>query len=180
MATQNASRSELPVAPKRRLFRNGRRWATAALATACAVATTVIVAPESFALGASHATGRAVAHAVTSDEHFVRPVAGADPAPAKHFSAPVRTARPVVAAPTSPSPTTAAASPWLHTNKAQIVTATGAGYSIRAVNWFGMETSNCAPHGLWQIKLGAALDQIKSWGFNTLRLPYANQCLDPG
>jgi endoglucanase len=43
-----------------------------------------------------------------------------------------------------------------------------------------METSNCAPHGLWQIKLGVALDEIKSWGFNTLRLPYANQCLNPG
>ena len=102
---------------------------------------------------------------------------------AGHFLAPARHGPPSTAAAPAPTPTatpTRDRSPWLHTNKAQIVTATGAAYTIRAVNWFGMETSNCAPHGLWQIKLGAALDEIKSWGFNTLRLPYANQCLDPG
>lgn len=40
-----------------------------------------------------------------------------------------------------------------------------------------METSNCAPHGLWSISLDSGLAQIKSIGFNTIRLPYSNECL---
>jgi endoglucanase len=66
---------------------------------------------------------------------------------------------------------------WLHTDGAQIRTSDNSGYVIRAVSWFGMETSNCAPHGLWSIKLEAGLAQIKSMGFNTIRLPFSNECL---
>jgi len=65
----------------------------------------------------------------------------------------------------------------LHTEGSRIVTAAGADFTIRAVNWFGMETANCAPHGLWQISLDQAMDQIASFGFNTVRLPYSSECL---
>lgn len=81
------------------------------------------------------------------------------------------------------SSTTAASSTlpgWLHTSGSKIVDASGHTVTIRAVNWFGLETSNCAPHGLWTISIATALDQIRSFGFNAIRLPYANQCLDPG
>ncbi len=69
---------------------------------------------------------------------------------------------------------------WLHTSGSKIEDASNHVVTIRAVNWFGLETSNCAPHGLWTISLDTALAQIRSFGFNAIRLPYANQCLDPG
>jgi endoglucanase len=73
-----------------------------------------------------------------------------------------------------------APSGWFHTSGARIVTASGSPVTLKAVNWFGLETANCAPHGLWTISLDQALDQMKSFGFNTIRLPFANQCLDQG
>jgi endoglucanase len=66
---------------------------------------------------------------------------------------------------------------WLHTDGGTIRTEDNEEYSIRAVSWFGMETSNCAPHGLWSINLDAGLAHIKSMGFNTIRLPFSNECL---
>jgi aryl-phospho-beta-D-glucosidase BglC (GH1 family) len=43
-----------------------------------------------------------------------------------------------------------------------------------------METSNYAPHGLWTRELGSVLDQIKSLGYNSVRVPYTNQMFDAG
>ncbi len=76
-----------------------------------------------------------------------------------------------------PSPAVAATSGWLHTDGAAIKTEAGQTYTIKAVAWFGMETSNCAPHGLWSISLDAGLASIASMGFNTIRLPFSNECL---
>ena len=67
--------------------------------------------------------------------------------------------------------------PHLHTDGSRIVTESGEGFTIRAVNWFGLETSNCAPHGLWTISLDQAMDQIASSGFNAIRLPFSSECL---
>ncbi|GAA0998720.1 cellulase family glycosylhydrolase [Subtercola frigoramans] len=72
---------------------------------------------------------------------------------------------------------TATGSGWLHTDGATIKTAANAPYVIKGAAWFGLETSNCAPHGLWSISLDSGLAQIKSMGFNTLRLPFSNECL---
>lgn len=66
---------------------------------------------------------------------------------------------------------------WLHTSGAMILTSNNRPYTIRAVSWFGMETPTCAPHGLWAIALDEGLARIASLGFNTIRLPYANECL---
>ncbi len=66
----------------------------------------------------------------------------------------------------------------LHTAGSQILDASDKPFRIRAVNWFGMETSNCAPHGLWQISLDAGMTQIASFGFNAIRLPFSNQCIE--
>src|SRR4051812_10602449 len=65
----------------------------------------------------------------------------------------------------------------LHTSGSQILDSANVPFRIKAVNWFGMETSNCAPHGLWQISLDSGMAQIAGFGFNTIRLPYSNQCL---
>jgi endoglucanase len=75
-------------------------------------------------------------------------------------------------------PRTSAVSPF-RTSGAQIVDANGNEVRITGVNWFGLETSNFAPHGLWSRGLGEMLDQIAASGFNTIRLPYTNQLFDP-
>lgn len=48
---------------------------------------------------------------------------------------------------------------------------------LTGVNWFGFETSNLAPHGLWARDYKSVLKQIKDLGFNTLRLPWCNDVL---
>lgn len=108
--------------------------------------------------------------------HAADPTAGAIAPRPKTAQAPAAAANPAAAA----APTTAGrkgSSRWLHTEGAQIKTATGSTFTIRGISWFGMETANCAPHGLWSVSVASVLDRIKGWGFNTLRLPYANQCL---
>jgi endoglucanase len=87
--------------------------------------------------------------------------------------APPAAASPAVAPSTAVPP----ASGWLHTSGGRILTASGSPYVIKGVSWFGMETSNCAPHGLWTISLDSGLAQIRSMGFTTLRLPFSNECL---
>jgi endoglucanase len=47
------------------------------------------------------------------------------------------------------------------------------------VNWSGLETSGFAPIGLRTRKIDDTLDQIAAAGFNTIRLPYSNQLLEP-
>jgi len=91
------------------------------------------------------------------------PIGGPTAAPTAEAAAPAETDRPV--------------SGWLHTDGATIETADGSPYVIKAISWFGLETGNCAPHGLWSISLDAGLAQIASLGFNTIRLPYSNECL---
>jgi len=66
---------------------------------------------------------------------------------------------------------------WLHTSGATIKTAKNKPYVIKAVSWFGMELASCAPHGLWQISLDEGMASIKSMGFNTVRVPFSNECL---
>ena len=60
----------------------------------------------------------------------------------------------------------------------QIVDASGNSVRIAGVNWFGMETTTFAPHGLWARGYREMMDQMKSLGFNTIRLPYSDQLFD--
>lgn len=66
---------------------------------------------------------------------------------------------------------------WLHTSGSKILKADNSEYVIKATSWFGMETDICAPHGLWTMSMDAGLDNIAGMGFNTIRLPFSNQCL---
>jgi len=54
-----------------------------------------------------------------------------------------------------------------------IVDAKGKVILPRGVNWFGMETDTHAPHGLWKRDYKEMLAQIKSLGYNVIRLPYS-------
>lgn len=48
------------------------------------------------------------------------------------------------------------------------------------VNWFGFETPNYVVHGLWSRNWEDMLLQIKSLGFNAIRLPFCTQSVKPG
>ncbi len=69
---------------------------------------------------------------------------------------------------------------YLHTDGNQIVDDQGKAVRLTGLSWFGMETANYAPHGLWSRSMGSMLDQIKSLGYNSIRVPYCNQLFDQG
>ncbi|MGF1648030.1 MAG: glycoside hydrolase family 5 protein [Kineosporiaceae bacterium] len=61
---------------------------------------------------------------------------------------------------------------------ASIVDHRGRPVQFKGVNWFGLETADCAPHGLWARSLDEVMDQIAEEGFTLIRLPFSNQCLE--
>jgi aryl-phospho-beta-D-glucosidase BglC (GH1 family) len=70
---------------------------------------------------------------------------------------------------------------YFHTDGGNIVDASGKTVRLTGISWFGLETPNYVLHGLWQARsLGSYLDQIKSLGYNLLRIPYSNQLFDAG
>lgn len=69
---------------------------------------------------------------------------------------------------------------FLRTSGNQIVNAQNQPVRLSGVNWFGLETPNFAPHGLWTRGYKSMMDQMKQLGFNVIRLPYSNQLFDAG
>lgn len=66
---------------------------------------------------------------------------------------------------------------FLSTSGNQIIDANGNPVQISGVNWFGMESTTGAPHGLWTRSYTDMIDQMAAEGFNTIRLPYASEAL---
>ena len=64
------------------------------------------------------------------------------------------------------------------TSGGQIVDAAGNPVRMTGINWFGLETPNYTPHGLWSRNYKDLLDQVKELGYNTIRLPFSNQLFD--
>jgi endoglucanase len=65
----------------------------------------------------------------------------------------------------------------LSTQGAEIIDARGQAVLLRGVNWFGIETELQAPHGLWLRDYKDMLAQIRSLGYNIIRLPYSVEAL---
>ncbi len=62
----------------------------------------------------------------------------------------------------------------------QIIDDKGTPTTFKGTSWFGFESDVMAPHGLWtQRTVASFLDQVQSFGFNLLRLPYSNDLLKP-
>jgi endoglucanase len=72
----------------------------------------------------------------------------------------------------------AAGTGYWHTAGSAIVDSNNQPVRIAGVNWFGFETSNFVVHGLWTRDYRDMLNQMKSLGYNTLRLPYSDQMFD--
>ncbi len=73
--------------------------------------------------------------------------------------------------------TGSAAAGWLSTSGNQIIDASGNTVQLAGVNWFGFESSNFAPHGLWTRGYQEMMDQMVDLGFNTIRLPFSSEML---
>lgn len=70
-----------------------------------------------------------------------------------------------------------AADGWFSTSGNQIVDSDGNSVQLAGVNWFGFESSNMAPHGLWSRGYKDMMDQMADLGFNTIRLPFSSDML---
>lgn len=75
---------------------------------------------------------------------------------------------------------TPSASGYLRTQGAKLLDSQNREVRLTGVSWFGMETQNYAPYGLANRSLASLLDQVKSLGFNVIRLPFSNQLFDAG
>lgn len=74
----------------------------------------------------------------------------------------------------------AAGQGYWHTSGNQIMDANNKPIRIAGVNWFGSETSTYVVHGLSVRDYKDMMQQMQSLGYNTIRLPYANQLFDAG
>jgi chitinase len=68
----------------------------------------------------------------------------------------------------------------LSTRGGDIIDETGAAVKIAAVNWFGLETSTFAPHGLNVRNWKEMMQQMADTGFNAIRLPFSAQAVLDG
>ena len=66
---------------------------------------------------------------------------------------------------------------FLRTSGNQIIDSQGKTVQISGVNWFGMESTTQAPHGLWTRSYKEMVDEMAGLGFNTIRLPYSSELL---
>ncbi|MYS90267.1 MULTISPECIES: cellulase family glycosylhydrolase [Streptomyces] len=69
---------------------------------------------------------------------------------------------------------------YWHTSGRQILDAAGQPVRIAGINWFGFETDIHVVHGLWTRDYKSMIDQMKSLGYNTIRMPYSDDILKPG
>ena len=67
---------------------------------------------------------------------------------------------------------------WFSTSGNQIVDSAGHSVQIAGVNWFGFESSNLAPHGLWTRGYQDMMNQMKDLGF-TAAYVYASGITEP-
>jgi len=65
----------------------------------------------------------------------------------------------------------------LATSGNRILDANGAVVVWQGVNWFGFDTGDQVPHGLWSRDYRDMLQQITDLGFNTIRMPFSLQML---
>lgn len=91
-----------------------------------------------------------------------------------------RTARAAGPAPAAAANPTLIPPGFLHTEGNQILSADGRPVRIAGINWFGLETPQFAPQGLWARNGRQMMDQMRALGFNTIRLPFSLQLFEPG
>src|SRR3712207_818764 len=71
------------------------------------------------------------------------------------------------------APGLARAAGW-RTSGTGIVNPSGGQFTISGVNWYGFETRDSVAHGMWTKDYKTIVDQIKQYGYNTIRIPFSN------
>ncbi len=61
------------------------------------------------------------------------------------------------------------------TNGVQILNPAGTQFIITGVNWYGFETTSYVAHGLYAQDYTTIVNEIKQYGYNTIRIPFSNQ-----
>jgi endoglucanase len=74
----------------------------------------------------------------------------------------------------------AAVTDYFSTSGSKIVNSSGQTVRFTGANWFGFETANYMPHGIWSVSYTSLLDKVKSMGLTVLRLPYSDDIFTPG
>ena len=67
-----------------------------------------------------------------------------------------------------------AATPGWSTSGVDIVGPGGSAYRITGINWYGFETTSYVAHGLEYHDYTYIVNEIKQYGYNTIRIPYSN------
>jgi len=67
---------------------------------------------------------------------------------------------------------------YWHASGSQILDSNGRVTRIAGINWYGFETTDQVVHGLWAQDYHTILNDIKSLGYNVVRLPYSNQMVE--
>jgi endoglucanase len=65
-----------------------------------------------------------------------------------------------------------------HTSGNQILDSDGNPVRIAGINWYGFETPDEIAHGLWAQDYHTIINDIKSLGYNTIRIPFSNQMVE--
>ncbi|HSJ86783.1 MAG TPA: cellulase family glycosylhydrolase [Anaerolineales bacterium] len=61
------------------------------------------------------------------------------------------------------------------TSGTQILNPSNQSFQISGVNWYGFETRDKVAHGMWTKDYKFILDEVKLYGFNTVRIPFSNE-----
>src|SRR5580658_2150889 len=67
---------------------------------------------------------------------------------------------------------------YWHTSGNQIIDSDGNPVRIAGINWYGFETPDEIAHGLWAQDYHTIINDIKSLGYNTIRIPFSNQMVE--
>jgi endoglucanase len=73
---------------------------------------------------------------------------------------------------------TGAGAGYWHTSGNQILDSNGSPVRIAGVNWYGFETPDAIVHGLWAQDYHTVVNDIKTLGYNTIRIPISNQMIE--
>jgi endoglucanase len=67
---------------------------------------------------------------------------------------------------------------YWHTSGGQILDSNNQAVRMAGVNWYGFETTDEIAHGLWAQDYHTILSEIKSNGYNIVRIPFSNQMVE--
>src|SRR5919202_2935938 len=56
----------------------------------------------------------------------------------------------------------------------KIIAPSGAEFRVTGINWYGFETSDSVAHGLYAHDYTYIVDQLKQYGYSTIRIPFSN------